>query len=36
VPPIPINGGFERLLDEAARADLLGRWRAATSKGETA
>lgn len=36
VPPIPINQGFGRLLDETARADLLARWRAATSKGETA
>jgi iron(III) transport system substrate-binding protein len=39
--PIPINHGFERLLDEQARAALLDRWRRAlgrttTSNGRTA
>ncbi len=34
VPPIPINRGFAALLDDKARAALLIRWRAATSKGE--
>ncbi len=34
VPPIPINRRFAALLDDTARAGLLARWRAATSKGE--
>jgi iron(III) transport system substrate-binding protein len=32
VAPIPIDRGFEALLDEGARADLLARWRAAMGR----
>lgn len=35
IAPIPIDAGFERLLDEPTRAALLTRWRSALGRNET-
>jgi iron(III) transport system substrate-binding protein len=32
VPPIPIDDGFAAMLDEAARGEMLARWRAAVGR----